>query len=295
MHEPDFLSQLTALVDMPVIGLSRDAQLALIQAVCAERQRAIGAPLPACGIVPFVTGRRPTTEIAHPGLGSSDNTSLIWGVPGRDENWAYILYTVTGLERYTPEECAAFALDVTLSFAGSDGSLHTAPLPGWDKRPLVPVAFADGTHTHDEADGIGRHTRLVRCGDDRRVTERGRVDRVLVGEVRADQPSAFDRDRRGEQRRKSCGNYRVVSVEYGVEIAVSIGEQLPRSGERVGDFDVRQGHDSLEHHFEARRSIGVRVVSGQEQFGDHATRVGYEAHRVLPSHPECIHEYPGRW
>ena len=145
MHEPDFLSQLTALVDTPVIGLSRDAQLALIQAVCAERQRATGAPLPACRIVPFVTGRRPTTEIAHPGLGSSDNTSLIWGVPGRDENWAYILYSVTGLERYTPEECAAFALDVTLSFAGSDGSLHTAPLPGWDKRPLVPVAFADGT------------------------------------------------------------------------------------------------------------------------------------------------------
>ena len=157
MREPDFLSQLTELVDTPVLGLSRAEQLALVQAVCAERQRAIGAPLPACDIVPFVSGRRPTTEIAHPGLGSSDNTALLWDVAGRDENCAYILYSVTGLERYTPEECAAFALDVTLSFAGSDGSLQTAPLPGWNKRPLVPLVFAEGMYERPTTRPIALH------------------------------------------------------------------------------------------------------------------------------------------
>lgn len=145
MREHIFLAQLTELLDTPVEGLAPEQQLALVEALCAARRRAGATPLPTCTIVPFLTGRRPTHEIAHPGLGSSDNTSLIWGAPAGEDNRAYLLYAIAGLEHYTPAERDAFALDVTLSFAGSDGSLHTAPIPGWAKRPLDPLVFAEGT------------------------------------------------------------------------------------------------------------------------------------------------------
>jgi hypothetical protein len=35
-------------------------------------------------------------------------------------------------------------LHVTLSFAGAGGGIDADPIPGWDRRPLAPVAFVQG-------------------------------------------------------------------------------------------------------------------------------------------------------
>jgi hypothetical protein len=144
MREADFFYQLARLLGVDVAGLDRDQKIDLIRALCDEAQQPGVERLPACQIVPFVRGRRPGDEIAHPGLGSSDNTSLILEKVDAENNRTYLLYHVTGLEPYSPEACASFALDVTLSFAGADGSLETAPIPGWNKRPVEASVFEAG-------------------------------------------------------------------------------------------------------------------------------------------------------
>ncbi len=144
MREAEFLFQLTMLLDAEVTGLNRDQKIGLIRAVCDEAQRPGTEKLPACHVVPFVRGRRPIDEVAHPGLGSSDNTSMILERADAENNQTYLLYHITGLEQYAPEERDSFALDVTLSFAGTDGSQQTAPIPGWNRRPVEPLVFETG-------------------------------------------------------------------------------------------------------------------------------------------------------
>src|SRR5574341_670659 len=141
MREADFLYQLHTLLDSDVVGLNQDEKIGLIRTLCDEVERGRAEKLPACRIVPFVTGRRPIDEAAHPGLGSSDNTSLIRGNDDHEANRTYLLYYVTGLEEYALEARDTFALDLTLSFAGTDGSQQTLPIPGWDKRPIEPLVF----------------------------------------------------------------------------------------------------------------------------------------------------------
>ncbi len=141
MREADFLYQLHMLLDSDVVGLNQDQKIGLIRTLCEEAERSGAEKLPACRIVPFVTGRRPIDEAAHPGLGSSDNTSLIRGNADHEANKTYLLYYVTGLEECALEARDTFALDLTLSFAGTDGSQQTVPIPGWDKRPIEPLVF----------------------------------------------------------------------------------------------------------------------------------------------------------
>jgi hypothetical protein len=147
MREAEFLNQLYTLLDAPVVGLDTQQKLQLIRDICDETQRASdqGKSL-TCRIVPFITGRRPTDEAAHPGLGSSDNSSMILPAGLADENWTYILYTLGGLDAYTPEMVQEIALDITLSFCGTDASQTTIPIPGWNKRPVTP-AILDTTAT----------------------------------------------------------------------------------------------------------------------------------------------------
>jgi hypothetical protein len=52
---------------------------------------------------------------------------------------------------------ASFALDVTLSFAGADGSLETAPIPGWNKQPVVASIFETGEHGKSALRAIPLH------------------------------------------------------------------------------------------------------------------------------------------
>ena len=142
MREAEFLNQLYELLDTPVIGLDASQKLQLIQDICEEVQRTDGQGKPlTCRIVPFITGRRPTDEAVHPGLGSSDSSSMILPAGQADENQTYILYNLDGLEACSPATFKEMAVDITLSFCGTDGSQSTAPLPGWNKRPIEPAVF----------------------------------------------------------------------------------------------------------------------------------------------------------
>ncbi len=133
MREVEFIAALEALTRAPVGGLDAAGKAALL--VAAGERLTAGAEPSACAIVPFVPGRRPTDEAAHPWLGSSDQAALILEHDPPGGNQAYLLLDVTRGDAAKPQ------LDVTLSFAGIDGSIESEPLPGWDRRPLAPVAF----------------------------------------------------------------------------------------------------------------------------------------------------------
>ena len=142
MREADFLDQLLHLLQSPVEGMGVDDKAALVREVCEETQRADELCRPVtCEIVPFTTGRRPTDEAAHPGLGSSDNASMLLAPHWEGENATYILYTLGGLSEYSPEMLQELRIDVTLSFCGTDGSQATRAIPGWNRRPITPAVF----------------------------------------------------------------------------------------------------------------------------------------------------------
>ncbi len=144
MRQTDFLDQFLHLLNADVMDMTLADKTSLIHAITHAAQHSPGNHLPTCRIVPFVTGRRPIDEAAHPGLGSSDNTSMICTFPDPETNKTYILFELPGIDQYTSEECETLALDVTLSFAGTDDTLETRPIPGWDQRPLEPLIFEKG-------------------------------------------------------------------------------------------------------------------------------------------------------
>lgn len=135
LREVDFISRLQALLDSPITGLDAGAKARILFAA-GERLRAGEAGVQ-CHIVPFVPGRRPTDEALHPWLGSSDQAALVLGRDPHDgpENKAYVLFDVSGADGKRTE------LDATVSFSGLDGSIESAPIPGWDRRPLRAMAF----------------------------------------------------------------------------------------------------------------------------------------------------------
>lgn len=73
-----------------------------------------------CRFVPFVPGRRPTDERAHPGLGSSDSVALVTG-EDRD-NEAVLLFDVSDL-------ADGATVEVTVT-------IDDEPLPGWERRSI---------------------------------------------------------------------------------------------------------------------------------------------------------------
>lgn len=138
MREGEFAVQITSLLQAHVVGLERGQRDDLIRSIVDEALNTGERASPVCRIVPFVTGRRPTDAAAHPGLGSSDNTGMILDQASQGENKAYVLYSISGFNSDDAEAYAAFALDVTLSFAATDGSQETLPIAGWNKRPIEP-------------------------------------------------------------------------------------------------------------------------------------------------------------
>ena len=137
MREVEFIAAAASAEQGAGRRASTPAAKAALLAAAAERLRLGRAA--ACEIVPFVPGRRPVDEAAHPWLGSSDQAALILERrPARRQR------------RLRPRstsrrgDAAQAELDVTLSFAGIDGSIEPAPIPGWDRRPLAPRAFAAG-------------------------------------------------------------------------------------------------------------------------------------------------------
>lgn len=148
MREAEFLDQVYRLLAEPVIGLDRLQKLHLIRDICDEAEAApSGGQSVTCRVVPTMSGRRPTDEAGHPGLGSSENVGMVLSEEGdggdgqRPPNRTYVLFTLGGLEAFSPDERAAIALDVSVSMSGPDGSLATAPVPGWLRRPIRPMRF----------------------------------------------------------------------------------------------------------------------------------------------------------
>lgn len=139
VREVDFIVRLQELVDSPVSGLDADSKARILLAA-GERVRRGEAGLD-CRVVPFVPGWRPVDEALHPGMGSSDPAALVLGGDAlrRLENVAYVLFDVSGCGDRRLE------LDVTLSFVGRDGSSESAPIPGWDRRPVRAMAFDTGS------------------------------------------------------------------------------------------------------------------------------------------------------
>src|ERR1022692_2671324 len=74
--------------------LNAEDLAALLKAMAASIE-ATGEPA-RCRIVPFIPGRRPTDEIDHPGLGSSDSAMLVLDDSSRP-NTAMVLFDLDGL------------------------------------------------------------------------------------------------------------------------------------------------------------------------------------------------------
>lgn len=150
MDENTFLNQLHALLRSDVPGLELEQKISLVRAVCQQAEEAEAPQLPTFQVVPFITGRRPIDEAAHPGLGSSDCTSMILADGRSAQNTTYLLYYLDELQPYLADNSDGVSLDVTLAFTGTDGSQPTNPLPSWDKRPIEPLVFVpNGTDTPD--------------------------------------------------------------------------------------------------------------------------------------------------
>lgn len=142
MLEAEFLYQLFYLLNEQVIGLDQKQKLQIIQSILEKtRQLEEKSRQVHLSIVPFMTGRRPTDEATHPGLGSSDNASMILANGDAEEDHAYILYSLSGLDSFQTTELQNYSLEVTLTFCGSDAALPSLPIPGWNKRPLIPAVF----------------------------------------------------------------------------------------------------------------------------------------------------------
>lgn len=104
----------------------------------------------ACRIVPFVPGRRPAHEAAHPGLGSSEEVAVILA-DGREDP-AYVLYTL-------PAWQPGVRVHASLSLRGPDGRLAPAAVPGWEHRE-IPIERFVAT-----SDGAVRTTPAQRADD----------------------------------------------------------------------------------------------------------------------------------
>jgi len=81
-----------------------------------------------CRIVPFIPGRRPTDEIAHPGLGSSDAAMVVLEDADRP-NTAMVLFDIDGLPSDT-------AVEVTVSLEAPAPGEPAMPFPAWTARQL---------------------------------------------------------------------------------------------------------------------------------------------------------------
>lgn len=166
MREADFLDQLNTLLETQVVGMPLEQKLKVVRDICQifEQSDKTNSKL-GCRIVPFITGRRPIDEATHPGLGSSEHVSMILDKTNSDgANVTYILYYLTGLETLPERDLASITIDVTLSFANSDGLLQTVPIPGWDKRPISPTILVN-----EEGKPVLRRVALQKTAEQRLV------------------------------------------------------------------------------------------------------------------------------
>src|SRR4051794_15743122 len=154
ISEAVFLSRLQDLLVAEVAGLDTEHKASVLRRAADVMERD-GRPLQ-CRMVPFMPGRRPSDEAAHPGLGSSE---AVAGIPpdGKDDP-PLVLSPLPGPSGKT-------SVRVRVPFPGPDGTLPPVVVPGWRDREAVPLMFAT------EARGDPRLTsaKTARGLDDRRV------------------------------------------------------------------------------------------------------------------------------
>jgi hypothetical protein len=112
ISEAAFLGQLQDLLAAEAAGLDAERKADILRRAADVLERD-GRPLE-CRMVPFVPGRRPSDEAAHPGLGSSEAVAAI--LPDGKDDPAWLLYALSGASSRT-------SVRVRVSFAGPDGSL----------------------------------------------------------------------------------------------------------------------------------------------------------------------------
>jgi CRP-like cAMP-binding protein len=117
------LGDLLGNTDVPVPD-----QVVTLRAV-ADALEETGAPI-RCKIIPFFPGRRPTDEIAHPGLGSSDGVMVRLGSDERG-NVASILYDVGQFP-------ASAMLEARVTLESVRPGEASSPIQSWSGRQLEP-------------------------------------------------------------------------------------------------------------------------------------------------------------
>jgi CRP-like cAMP-binding protein len=177
-EEANFARALGAALAAHDIGAER--QSSILRAAAAALDERGQAPMLA--IVPFAPGRRPTDEIAHPGLGSSDCAALqVGGDP--DKNQVTILFEVG--QHHDLE------VDATIRLLDAVGGSPGDPLIGWDRRPVDQTwdgrSLRHALHFHPERD-IPRDACNFRSGFLRRAVVTLRVTRDGLP-IAADQTS----------------------------------------------------------------------------------------------------------
>jgi hypothetical protein len=135
LRQAEFQVQLTQLLNTPVEGLERAAQLASARALLENLVAARESRQPICAFVPFLRGRRPGDEVSSPGLGASEDVGLILG-SDTEQDSLYLLFRVEGLEGLSEEAVLDLALELELAFVDADG--HATRLPHWAGVPLLP-------------------------------------------------------------------------------------------------------------------------------------------------------------
>ena len=133
------------------------------------------------------------------------------------------------------------------------------------------VPLAASAQAHDEADRAARHAVLVRVRDHRRVEERDRFERILVGEVGAEEQAAL-LARLGvlaEQRDRG----RVVLPENPADVLVPLPVVGDERREHRRDLRVGERAHAVDDGADPRRP------ARNEGASDDSAGIGGEAHR----------------
>jgi CRP-like cAMP-binding protein len=129
-------------------------------------------------IVGFAPGRRPTDELSHPGLGSSDCAAVRTG-GDPDANRAYVLFEL-GVAH------GDVAVDASIRITAPGRTTGGELLPGWDRRPValtgVPPEGTQQLQFHPERDIGAEHCSFANAFMRRAIVSlRATRDGVPVG------------------------------------------------------------------------------------------------------------------
>jgi hypothetical protein len=163
------------------------------------------------------------------------------------------------------------------------------PRPELDRRD---VPLTDGPQAHDESSSTLARARLIGRRNDGRIEESRALDRVLVGEVGADEQPPRPGHGRTVQ---PMGHQRVVPLEKLFESVVTVPERNQRSLEHRHHVGLGQGEDPRHQETGARHSVGGYLLARQVRLGDHAPRIGAQDMRRTPDHlPSYSNPSPAR-